>query len=147
MKVKRAFHFIFLRLSTIPLLTQRVRRWFVKLGGVKIVGSGHIGVNVNFDTLAPQNITIGNGVCLTMNTVVLTHYYIPKGTDEKKMWRYGYVNIEDYAFIGANSVIANSVRIGKYSVVAANSVVTKDIPDYEVWGGVPAHFIKKREMN
>ena len=50
----------------------------------------------------------------------------------------------DNAFIGANTVICNSVTIGRNAVVGAGSVVTKDIPDNEIWGGNPAHFIKKR---
>ena len=39
--------------------------------------------------------------------------------------------------------ICKSVTIGVHSVVGAGSVVTKDIPDYEVWCGVPAKFVKK----
>ena len=51
---------------------------------------------------------------------------------------------KDNCFIGANTVICNPVTIGANSVVGAGSVVTKDIPDNEIWGGNPAHFIKKR---
>ena len=82
-----------------------------------------------------------------MNCVILTHYYKPVGTNESDMWCFGDVTIDHCAFIGANTVICKPVRIGKYAVVAAGSVVTQDIPDYEVWGGAPAHFIKKRKMD
>jgi acetyltransferase-like isoleucine patch superfamily enzyme len=41
-----------------------------------------------------------------------------------------------------NVTICPGVRIGKYAVVAAGAVVTKDIPDYAVAGGVPAKIIK-----
>lgn len=55
------------------------------------------------------------------------------------------VTIKDGAFIGASSIILKGVCIGRYSVIAAGSVVTKDIPDNEIWGGSPAHFIRKIE--
>lgn len=42
-----------------------------------------------------------------------------------------------------NSLIVNTVTIGNHAVIAAGSVVTKDIPSGELWGGVPAKFIKK----
>lgn len=145
-KIKRAFRFFCLRVSMIPFLPQGVKYYLVKAGGVKILGRGHIGSNVSFDSMAPERISVGKGVCITMNCVVLTHYYKPVGTKEAEMWAYGDVCIDSFAFIGANTVICKPVRIGKYSVVAANSVVTSDIPDYEVWGGAPARFIKKRKM-
>lgn len=52
------------------------------------------------------------------------------------------VFIDEDAFIGAHSVILKGVNIGKRSVIAAGSVVTKNVPDDELWGGVPAKFIK-----
>jgi len=55
----------------------------------------------------------------------------------------GSVMIEDYAFIGGGSIILKGVRIGKNSVVAAGSVVTKSIPDNEIWGGNPAKYIRR----
>ena len=41
-------------------------------------------------------------------------------------------------------IIQPGIKIGKGAVVAAGAVVTKNIPDFEVWGGVPAKFIAKR---
>lgn len=57
----------------------------------------------------------------------------------------GNVWIKDGAFIGADSLILKNVTIGEKSVIAANSVVTKDVPDLEIWGGNPAKFIRKLE--
>lgn len=51
--------------------------------------------------------------------------------------------IEDGAFIGAGSYILKGVHIGKHSIVGAASVVTKDIPDNEIWAGNPAKLIRK----
>ena len=52
--------------------------------------------------------------------------------------------IEDDVWIGANSIILKGVTIKKGAIVAAGSVVTKDINEYEIYGGVPAKFIKSR---
>lgn len=53
------------------------------------------------------------------------------------------VYIGDYVFIGARCIIGKGVTIGEKSIVAAGSVVTRDIPAGEIWGGNPAKFIKK----
>lgn len=53
------------------------------------------------------------------------------------------VIIKDNVFIGANSTILKGVTIGTNSIIGACSVVTKDIPDNEIWGGNPAKFIRK----
>tara|TARA_R110002020_G_scaffold417571_1_gene626728 strand:- start:31318 stop:31890 length:573 start_codon:yes stop_codon:yes gene_type:complete len=50
-------------------------------------------------------------------------------------------------WIGANSIILTGVTIGDGVIVAAGSVVTKDIPPFNVIGGVPARFIKNRFKN
>jgi acetyltransferase-like isoleucine patch superfamily enzyme len=51
--------------------------------------------------------------------------------------------IGDDVWIGANAVILPGVTIGKHVVVAAGAVVTKDVPDNTIVGGVPAKEIKK----
>ena len=53
--------------------------------------------------------------------------------------------IEDDVWIGANSTILPGVKIGKGSIVAAGSVVTTDVPENNLYGGVPAKFLKHRE--
>jgi maltose O-acetyltransferase len=69
------------------------------------------------------------------------------GTD--KSWRYTPtivkpIVIGEGAFIGSTSFISLGVTIGKGAVVGAHSVLTKDVPEFEVWGGVPAKFIRHR---
>ena len=53
--------------------------------------------------------------------------------------------IEDDVWVASNTTILKGVKIGKGAVVAANSVVNKDIPSYEIWGGSPAKKIGERE--
>lgn len=50
--------------------------------------------------------------------------------------------VEDDCWIGANSVITAGVTIGRHSVVAGGSVVTRDVPPYSVVGGNPARILK-----
>ena len=55
-----------------------------------------------------------------------------------------FVKIEDDCWIASNAVILSGVTIGRGSVVAAGSIVTKDVPPYSVVGGNPAKLIKSR---
>ncbi|WP_053094369.1 acyltransferase [Bacillus sp. 522_BSPC] len=55
------------------------------------------------------------------------------------------IMIENDVWIGTGAVILDGVKVGKGSVIAANSVVTKDVPDYSVVAGVPSKIIKKRQ--
>lgn len=57
------------------------------------------------------------------------------------------INIEDYVWIGCGAIVLQGVTIGKGAVVAAGSVVTKDVPPYAIVGGIPAKVIGKRSDN
>ena len=57
------------------------------------------------------------------------------------------VVVDDDVWIGTGSIILSGVHIGQGSIVAAGSVVTKDIPPYEIWGGNPAVKIRNRFDN
>ena len=119
------------------------QRWkFVKRGGVNVKAPCWIYRNVYFDSVAPHLVTIEKGVTITQNTQILTHYLDP--TQEGRMYRLGHVKIEEDAFIGCGVIICNAVTIGKGAIVGAGSVVTKNIPPYQVWAGNPARYIKDR---
>lgn len=55
----------------------------------------------------------------------------------------GEVILREGCWIGIGAVVLPGVTIGRNSVVAANAVVTKDVPDYVVVGGIPARIIKQ----
>lgn len=118
------------------------RAKILKLGGVNIKGRALIYGGVLIDTVAPYNVYIGNNVTITAGTKILTHYLDP--SVKGRIFRMGEVHIEDEVFIGINVVICNSVTIGKGAIVGAGSIVTKDIPPYQVWAGNPARYIKDR---
>lgn len=95
-------------------------------------------------------IQIGNHVIIAQNVVIsgLNHRYedisIPihkQGVITKK------ITIEDEVWIAANSIITAGIHIGKHSIVAGGSVVTKDVPPYSVVAGNPAKVIKTLQNN
>ena len=91
-------------------------------------------------------VDIGNDVIIAQNVVIsgLNHLYqnvlIPIS---KQSVTVKPIIIEDECWIAANSVITAGVTIGKHSVIAAGSVVTKDVPPYSVAAGNPAKVIKR----
>lgn len=120
-----------------------MRPLLVKWGGVRIGVHDHVGEQVIFDTLHPDLIYIGDNSSITMRTTILTHYLKPNPRSCNHFVK-GEVHIGSHVFIGAHTCICAPVTIGDYAIVAAGSVVTKDIPAGEIWGGVPAKFIKVR---
>ena len=95
-------------------------------------------------------VTIGDHVNLAQGIVVtaLNHNY--KETDlliDEQGITINKVVINDDVWIGANAVILPGVTIGKHVVVAAGAVVTKDVPDNCIVGGVPAKIIKQIEKS
>lgn len=111
------------------------------------IGKGSIiGSNAILDARA--GIDIGKNVNFSSNVSIWTlqhDYRDPDFACNPK--HYGPVKICDRAWIGPNSIILRNVTIGEGAVVAAGSVVTHDIPPYEVWGGIPARYISKRPQN
>ena len=90
--------------------------------------------------------TIGHHVNLAQNVTVtgLNHNYqdADKRIDEQGVSTRP-VTIEDDVWVGANAVILPGVTLGKHSVVAAGSVVSRSVPPYSVCAGSPAKVIKQ----
>lgn len=86
-----------------------------------------------------NNVSISHGVKLITGGHNIRHRNFP-GIYEK-------IKIEDYAWLGVNCVILKGITIGKGAVVAAGAVVTKDVPEYTIVGGIPAKPIGKRTKN
>ena len=61
------------------------------------------------------------------------------------LYTYGKVTVKKNAWLGMNVTICPGVTVGKYAVVGAGAVVTKDVPDYAVVGGVPAKIIRMQD--
>lgn len=109
--------------------------WLLKVGDHTWIGE-----NVWIDNLVP--ITIGSNVCLSQGA------YLCTGNHDWSDPAFGLIvkpiNIEDGAWVGAKSIITPGIQIGKCGIAAAGSVVTKDIPAYEIHAGNPAQFLRQR---
>jgi acetyltransferase-like isoleucine patch superfamily enzyme len=105
-----------------------------------------IGKNVfiNFDCvfLDLGGITIEDGVLIAPQVSLLSEGH-PLSPDKRHSLVPKPIHIKKNAWIGANATILHGVTIGENSVVAAGSVVSKDVPDNVVVGGIPAKIIKK----
>jgi UDP-2-acetamido-3-amino-2,3-dideoxy-glucuronate N-acetyltransferase len=145
-KLLRIYKNILIRIQMSSIFTSIFRARLVRIAGVKIGKSTHIGQGVIFDGLYPEDIEIGYKTAITFRCIIITHFMEPLPDGEREYVR-GKVKIGNYVFIGAHTIITKSVSIGDFSIIAAGSVVTKDIPECEIWGGVPAKFIKKRIIN
>jgi len=122
--------------------------------GIRISPSRNISLGNNVDLAWGVLITTGGGVTIGDRTLVgygtkilSANHVIPKSP--QKIYEAGHVykkiEIHNDVWIGANCVILAGVSIGEGAVVAAGSVVTKDVPAFSMVGGVPAKVIKMRE--
>ncbi len=97
--------------------------------------------------------SIGPGVIFllasehNMKTISTYPFKAMKFCIEKEALSKGDIIIEDDVWIGANAIICSGVRIKQGSVIAAGSVVTKDVEAYSVVGGNPAKLIRYRFSN
>jgi UDP-2-acetamido-3-amino-2,3-dideoxy-glucuronate N-acetyltransferase len=79
---------------------------------------------------------VGEGVFIGPNATILNDRYPPSRDSTK--WEY--VSIEERSVIGGGATILPGLRVGSHAVIAAGSVLTKNIPSGEVWAGNPAKF-------
>lgn len=115
--------------------------------GLVIGGRCSFNYNVIIGAADGGQIEIGDDVLVGPNVVFRAsdHRYEDAETTIRSQGHTGgRIVVEEDVWIGANAVILRDVKIGHGSVVAAGAVVTSDIPPMEVWGGVPARFLKKR---
>lgn len=100
----------------------------------------HVFLNRNVSITAKQHIVIEDDVTIANNVVIVDHDHDYRN-DTKFISKA--VHIKNGAWIGANAVILKGVTIGEHAVVAAGSVVNRDIPAYSIAAGVPAKVVKR----
>lgn len=90
-----------------------------------------------------DNVRLGPKVLITDNAHgTAEERFSDVAPNKRPLYSKGPVIIEDNVWIGEKASIMPGVTIGKGSIIAANSVVTKDIPPYSVVAGIPAKIIK-----
>ncbi len=113
----------------------------------ELVIGDNSGIGINSEIYGP--VFIGNNVLMGPEVIIYTqnHSYSKKsvlirnqGYDDYKK-----VVIEDDVWIGRRAMIMPGSHIGKGAVIAAGSVVSGNVPEYAVVGGVPAKVIKYRK--
>lgn len=104
---------------------------------------------IGIRSVIPPMVTIGNNVMMGPDCHIFTAFHEYSRTDIP-MIQQGYserkpVVIGDDVWIGIRTVIMPGVTIGNGSIIGAGAVVTKDVPDYAVVGGVPARVLRYRK--
>lgn len=123
------------RLNGVRILTP-----FICDFGNRVTFGNNVFINHSAILSASGGIEFQDGVMLAPGVKIATinHDYNNRHT----IYSYGKVIIKKNAWIGLGATITPGVTIGENSVVAAGSVVTKDVPDNVVVGGIPAKVIK-----
>jgi maltose O-acetyltransferase len=117
--------------------------------GAGIIIGNHSGLGINCKVRGP--LVIGDDVMMGPDVIIYTENHETSKTDipmrgqgstpAKK------VTISSDVWIGARVIILPGVTIGRGAIIAAGAVVSKDVPEYAVVGGVPAKVIKYRKNN
>ncbi|MCA9370020.1 MAG: acyltransferase [Pseudomonadales bacterium] len=153
--------------GTIPL--HHVRRFFYRLAGMQI-GRGST-IHMMARIYDPRHITIGDDTLIGERATLDGRKQLPDSTgglrigshvdiaSEVMIWTSEHdvhasdmraieekVIIEDYVFIGPRSIILPGVTVGKGAVIAAGSIVTKDVPAGSIVAGTPAKEIAERAL-
>lgn len=138
------------------------RLLFYTLAGMEIGRNSRIHIGARFFYLA--NIKIGEGTIIGDNIfmdgrdklIIGSHVDIASGVmiynsehdvnSEDFHAIIAPVEIGDYVFIGPRAIILPGVKVGKGAIIAAGAVVTKDVPENMIVGGVPASVIGERKL-
>jgi len=137
------------------------RRFFYRLFGIKIGKGSTIHMNAVFyyppnikigdDSIIGEKVVldgrnkliIGNHVDIASEVMIYNAEHDIKNNDFKAIS--APVEIEDYVFIGPRAIILPGVKIKKGAVIGAGAVVTKDVEEFKIVGGVPAREIGERQ--
>jgi len=134
-----------LRIAMI-LNSDKRNRYIVKHKIFKEVGE-HFFFQPRFIPADPQLIKFHNNVVVTSNVTFVNHDIFHLGLNKlgkgNFYYQAGCIEVMDNVFIGCNSTILGGVRIGPNALIAAGSVVTKDIPSNTVAVGNPCKVIKQ----
>lgn len=124
----------------------RLRIQFHRWRGVTIGKKVYIGHHCSFDNLHPEYIYIEDNASINAGCMILTHFNPMKRFAPVMSARVSPVVIEEGAIIAVRSIVLPGVTIGQNAIVAAGSVVDKDVPAYTLVRGNPAKVITEYEL-
>ena len=123
--------------STIHMFANFFQPKNIEIGTDTIIGN-----NAFLDGRAP--LIIGNHTDIAAEVLIYNSEH--DINDENFQARENAVEIGDYVFIGPRAIILPGVKVGRGTIVAAGAVVTKDVQDFAIVGGVPAKVIGERKL-
>ena len=146
--------FNFIKVGFLRLFGAKVGKRVTFYPGIKIIPAKNLALGDQVDLswgviLAPSGgITIGDRSLIGFHThIISVNHAIPPRPEP--IFHSGYVNkpivIGKDVWIGSHCVILPGVTIGEGAIVAAGSIVTKDVQPFTIVGGVPAKLIKERQ--
>lgn len=111
------------------------RAYLNHVWGMDLHPTCQFSLSTRFDKTYPRGIHVGEKTYVAFEAAVLSHEMIRA--------LYAHTRIGRHCFIGARSMIMPGVSIGDGSIVAAGSVVTKDVPAATIVAGNPAKIIRR----
>lgn len=116
--------------KVVPSLS--MRRFLLRLTGMKVGKGAAVGLDAQFDIFWPELIELQDDCIIGYSATLLAHEFL---ADE---YRTGRIVIGKRAVIGANATVLCGVTVGDGAVVGAGAVVTEDVPAGKFAAGVPA---------
>jgi acetyltransferase-like isoleucine patch superfamily enzyme len=134
------FNFVLVQLIKYsPIL--RVKTWLLRRLGAEVGSGVSLALSATPDVFWPELITIEDDAIVGYDATILCHEFL---RDE---YRTGEVVVGEGAMIGADAVLLPGVRVGANARVAANSLVTEDVPPGATVAGVPAEVVRPGEAD
>ena len=118
----------------------RSKRWLLRRIGVTVGSGVSWGLEATPDVFWPELITLEDHALVGYDATILCHEFLQ---DE---YRTGEVIVGERAMIGAGAIVLPGVEIGADASVAANSLVTRDVPPNAIVAGVPARPMHRRDI-
>jgi acetyltransferase-like isoleucine patch superfamily enzyme len=109
-----------------------LKRWLLRRLGATVGEGVSWGLEATPDVFWPDHITLGDRAVVGYDATLLCHEFL------QEEYRVGDVVVGERAMIGAGAVVLPGVHVGADAQVAANSLVTEDVPAGETVAGVPA---------
>ncbi len=112
------------------------RTWYYRtIYGMDIAPDVHMSFKARIDKTNPKGLTIGSKTMVAFDAIILAHDFATRRHAARTV-------IGKHCFIGCASIIMPNITLGDHVVVAAGSVVTKDVPSNCIVAGNPAKVIK-----